>query len=78
MKRWTHLLSGVAIAATLAHYATTVAVRHYQRPAPEGWKSRDDPRSTGPRLPHRDLPVDSGVLGPNDNPPDRLRQSGLI
>lgn len=94
MKRWTHLLSGVAIAATVAHYATIVAVRHDQRPAPEGCKSHDDPRGIDPRLsnragrpsertdasvpPHWALLLDSGVVGPNDNPLDRLRQSGLI
>jgi len=78
MKRWIHLLPVVAIAATVAHYATAAVVRHDQRPAPEGWKSHDDPRGTGPRLPHRDLLLDSGVVGPNHNPLDRLRRGGLI
>jgi len=78
MKRWIHLLPVVAIAATVAHYATPAAVRHDQRPAPEGWKSHEEPRSAGPRLPHRDLLLDSRVVGPNDNPLDRLRRSGLI
>ena len=94
MKRWSHLLSGVAIAATVAHYATSKAVRHDHRPAPEGWKSHDDLRSLGPRsprhagrpaertdarvAPHRDLLLEPGVAALNDNPLDRLRRSGLI
>ena len=53
MKQWTHLLSGVAIAATMVHCAATVAVCRDQRAAPEGCRSHDDPGSTGPRLPHR-------------------------
>lgn len=51
MKRWIHLLSGVAAAATVAHYATPEAVRHYHRSAPEGWRSNDDPRSFVPQSP---------------------------
>ena len=94
MKRWIHLLSGVAIAATVAHYATLEAVRHDHRPAPGGWKSRDDPRSLVPPSPghdgrstertdshvvrHRDLLLEPGVVALNDNPVDRLRRSGLI
>lgn len=94
MRRWTHLLSGVAIAATVAHYAITVAVRRDQRTALEGWKSHDDPRSIGTPLPHgagrpsertavsviphRELLLDSGVVGPKENALDRLRRSGVI
>lgn len=94
MQRWIHLLSGVAIAATAAHVATTEAIRHRQRPAPEGWKSHDDPRRfvrRAPRraerpsdrtdaseAPHRDLLLASGVLATKDNPLARLRRSGLI
>ncbi len=94
MKRWTHLLSGVAIAATVAHYGIAVAVRRDQRTAPDGWKPHDDPRSTGPRLPHRagrptertnvsvapqrDVPLDSGVVGAKEKTLDRLRRSGAI
>ena len=45
MKRWIHLLSGVAIAATIIYHATPeVAGRSRdQRPSPGGWRSHDDP-----------------------------------
>lgn len=94
MQRWIHLLSGVACAATAAHIATTRVIRHNQRPAPEAWKSRDDPRRfvrRSPRraarpsertdargAPHRDLLLVSGVVATRDNPLARLRRSGLI
>lgn len=94
MKRWTHLLSGVAVAATVAYYAATVAVRHDQRTAPEGWKSHDDLGSTGSRLsqraerpsectdvslvPHWDTTLDPVVAEPDYDPLDRLRRSGVI
>ena len=93
MRRWVHLLAGVAIVATVAHYATLEAVRHNQRPALEGWKSHDGPRpilrlssrrAGGPSeptdagwAPNRDLLLESGAA-PNDDPLDRLRRSGLI
>ena len=93
MKRWIHLLSGVAIAATTIYHATLEAVGRDQRPAPGEWRSHEDPvelrrsprhvgRSTerrGARVdPHRDLLLARGVAALNDNPLDRLRRSGLI
>jgi len=94
MQRWINLLSGAAIVATVAHVATMEAVRHNQRPAPEGWKPDDDPgrfvrrspRATGRpcertgarEAPHRDLLLESGVVAPRDNPLALLRRSGLI
>ena len=90
MQRWIHLLSGVAITATVAHVITTEAIRHSQRPAPEGWKSHDDPmrfvrrparpsqRTDARGAPHRDLLLESGVAETRDNPLARLRRSGLI
>lgn len=93
MKRWIHLLSGVAIAATIIYHATPEVAGRDQRPAPEGWRSHDDPEElrrsprragrpterTGARVaPRRDLLLERGVVALNDNPLDRLRRSGLI
>lgn len=93
MKRWIHLLSGVAIAATIIYHAAPEVVGPGQRPAPEGWRSHDDPEElrrsprhagrpterAGARVAsRRDLLLERGVVALNDNPLDRLRRSGLI
>ena len=53
MKRWIHLLSSMPAAASVAHDATPETVSPHHRPAPGGWKSNDDRRSSVPRSPRQ-------------------------